>query len=134
MKKALIVVVAVAGLWVGIDYLSDLTQNRPDRVARNTTSQVVFRMSARNGEATMRQAQGLWGACQGTVRRHELAEPGVTALGGGRFQFLTQPALGKHAWRRLKGCIEDLTLDRALATVVSKDDFAAVAPAPGGPR
>lgn len=133
MRKALVAVLGLTGLWMGIDYLSDLTQNRPDRVDRGTTSKVVFRMSARSGEATLRQAEGLWGACQGTVR-HELVEPGVTALGGGRFQFLTRPALGKHAWRRLKGCIEDLTLDRALATVVSKDDFAAVAPAPGGPR
>lgn len=129
MKKAVIVVVAAGALWAGIDYLSDLTQNRPDRVDPGSASRVVFRVSARTGEPTLRIAQGLWGACQGTVR-HELTEAGVTAVGGGRFQFVTQPALGEHAWRRLKGCLEDMTLDRTLARVVSKQDFAAP-PGPG---
>jgi hypothetical protein len=123
MKRALLVVLAVAALVAGIDLLADLTQDRPDRVAPGSRSEIVLDVSPRDRTRShLLAAQGLWGACQGTVR-HRLAEPGVVEVGDGRFRLMTEPALGEHAWRRLQGCLEDATLDKVKAHVVSKRDL-----------
>ena len=129
MKRALLVVLAMAGMVMGIDVLADLTQDRPDRVLPGSRSEVVLEVDSRDRTGSeLLSAQGLWGACQGTVYQR-LAEPGVTQVAEGQFRLLTEPALGEHAWRRLQGCLEDATLDRVKARVLSKRDLAP-APAP----
>jgi len=120
MKRAVVVVVAVAALAAGLDVLADLTQDRADRIPRGSRSEIVLDVRHRaTGDAEVRTAQGLWGACQGTVWQ-QLTEPGVVELGDGRFLLTTAPAVGEHAWRRLQGCLEDATVDRVRAEVVSK--------------
>lgn len=121
-QRVLVAALAVAGIAMGIDGLADLTQDRPDAPRPGSRSEIVLEVASRDrtGSAHM-SAQGLWGACQGTVRQR-LVEPGVVDLGDGRFRMTTEPALGEHAWRRLQGCLEDATLDRVKATVVSKRD------------
>ena len=127
MKRALLVALAVAGVVMGIDVLADLTQDRPDRVLPGSRSEVLLEVDSRDRTGSeLLSAQGLWGACQGTVYQ-KLAEPGVTQVAEGQFRLLTEPALGEHAWRRLQGCLEDATLDRVKARVLSKRDLA---PAP----
>jgi hypothetical protein len=122
-----LVVLAVIGLVMGIDVLADLTQDRPDRVLPGSRSEVLLEVDSRDRTGSeLLSAQGLWGACQGTVYQ-KLAEPGVTQVAEGQFRLLTEPALGEHAWRRLQGCLEDATLDRVKARVLSKRDLA---PAP----
>lgn len=129
MKRAVVAVVAVAAMVMGIDFLADLTQDRPDRVVSGSRSEVVLEVRSRDRTGSdLMSAQGLWGACQGTVYQR-LAEPGVTEVADGRFRLQTEPALGEHAWRRLQGCLEDATLDRVKGHVVSKRDMAP-APAP----
>ena len=130
MKRTLVLVVAAVSLTLGIDALADLTQDRPDHVVPGSRSEIVLDVDSRDrGGSALLSTQGLWGACQGTVR-HRLVEPGVVALDDGRFRLQTEPALGEHSWRRLQGCLEDTTLDRVKARVVSKRD---VAPAPQAP-
>lgn len=127
MKRALLVVLAVASAVMGIDVLADLTQDRPDRVLPGSRSEVLLEVDSRDRTGSeLLSAQGLWGACQGTVYQ-KLTEPGVTQVAEGQFRLLTEPALGEHAWRRLQGCLEDATLDRVKARVLSKRDLA---PAP----
>jgi hypothetical protein len=122
MKRALVIAVAVAALVIGVDVLADLTQDRPDRVLPGSRSEIVLDVQSRDrGGSALLSAQGLWGACQGTVR-HRLAEPGVIEVADGRFRLITEPALGEHSWRRLQGCLEDTTLDKVKAHVVSKRD------------
>ena len=129
MKRALVVVLAVAGLVMGIDVLADLTQDRPDHVLPGSRSELLLEVDSRDRTGSeLLSAQGLWGACQGTVYQ-KLAEPGVTQVAEGQFRLLTEPALGEHAWRRLQGCLEDATLDRVKGRVLSKRDLAP-APAP----
>ena len=131
MKRAVAVVVAVAALVAGLDVLADLTQDRPDRIAAGSRSEIVLDVRHRSVDpAELRTAQGLWGACQGTVWQ-QLTEPGVVGLGGGRYLLTTAPAVGEHAWRRLQGCLEDMTVDRVRARVVSKRDVVPPAPVPG---
>ncbi|HET7722518.1 MAG TPA: hypothetical protein VFK43_21315 [Acidimicrobiales bacterium] len=124
MKRALVLLVAALALALGVDGLADLTQDRPDRVLAGTRSEIVLDLRSRDrGGSALLSAQGLWGACQGTVR-HRLAEPGVIEVAEGRFRLVTEPALGEHSWRRLQGCLEDTTLDKVKAHVVSKRDIA----------
>ena len=123
MKRGAVIVVAMAALVFGIDALADLTQDRPDVVAPGSRSEIVLEVDSRDRTGSNHlSAQGLWGACQGTVRQR-LAEPGVVPLTDGNFLLTTEPALGEHAWRRLQGCLEDATLDRVKARVVSKQDL-----------
>ena len=125
MKRLVVVVVAVAALAAGLDVLADLTQDRADRIPAGSRSEIVVAVRHRStGPAELRTAEGLWGACQGTVWQ-QLTEPGVVGLGNGRFLLTTSPAVGEHAWRRLQGCLEDVTLDRVRAEVVSKRDVQA---------
>jgi hypothetical protein len=130
MKRALVVAVLFAAAAAGVDWLGDLTQDRPDRVASRSRTEVVLDVRVRHerGPADVSTAQGLWGACQNTVTQR-LAAPGLVDLGGGRFRAVTEPALGEHAWRRLQGCLEDMTIDRVKGEVVSRRNFAA--PSPG---
>ncbi len=122
MKRGLVAVLGVAAIAIGIDTLADLTQDRPDRARPGSHSEIVVRVASRDRTGSdFLAAQGLWGACQGTVR-HRLVEPGVVDMGSGHFLLTTAPALGEHSWRRLQGCLEDATLDRVKATVVSKRD------------
>ncbi len=124
MKRTVLLLLAAVALAVGIDALADLTQDRPDRVVPGSRSEVVLDVDSRDrGGSALLSAQGLWGACQGTVR-HRLVEPGVVQLSEGRFRLQTEPSLGEHSWRRLQGCLEDTTLDRVKAHVVSKRDLA----------
>lgn len=124
MKRALALAVLVAAAIAGVDWLGDLTQDRPDRVASGSRTEVVLDVHVRHERAPARlaTAQGLWGACQHTVSQR-LAAPGLIDLGEGRFRAVTEPAIGDHAWRRLQGCLEDMTIDRIRAEVVAKRDF-----------
>ncbi len=124
MKRALLVVLASAAAVASIDWLADRTQDRPDRVAAGARSEVVLDVWVRDGRrpAPLVAAQGLWGACQHSASRR-LVPPGLVEVAAGRFQVVTERALGDHAWRRLKGCLEDMTIDRLKASVVSKRDF-----------
>lgn len=110
-----VIVLAVSGL----DRLADATQNRVDRVAPGTRSEVVIQMHVRdpNGSAHI-AAQSLWGACQTTVSRTLVGGTAKT-LSGTRFSLELTPALGRHDARRLHGCLEDATLDGVQAKVVS---------------
>lgn len=129
MKRKLLLLGLVVATVFGIDWLADLTQNRPDRNVPGSRSEVVLDVTVRHhyDPGTLTTAQGLWGACQHTAFRR-LVEPGMVEIGEGRFRVVTEPALGEHAWRRLKGCLEDVTVDRVKADIVSKRDFPPGAP------
>lgn len=130
MKRTLLLIGLIVAAVAGIDWLADLTQNRPDQVLPGSRSEVVFDVTSRHhwSPARLPTAQGLWGACQHTAFRR-LIGPGMIELDPGRFRVVTEPALGDNAWRRLKGCLEDVTVDRVKANVVSKRDFPPAAPA-----
>jgi hypothetical protein len=124
MKRVVPTVLALVALYAGIDVLADLTQDRPDRILPGSRSEIVLEVASRDRQGSgFLAAQGLWGACQGNVWQR-LVDPGVVEVDGGLYRLQTEPALGEHAWRRLQGCLEDATLDRIKARVVSKRDLA----------
>lgn len=124
MRRLVIWVSLAALVVVGVQALGDLTQNRPDAPpAPGTRSEIVIRVEEGNYRISpVDAAQGLWAVCRGTVT-NRLAPPGVVALGDGRFAVTMDPAVGEHSWRRLKGCLEDMTVDQVVAEVVSKRDL-----------
>ena len=122
MKRALVLLLLTGLAAIGVDALGDLTQDRPDPLRAGTRSEIVLEVTSRTVHGGQQEAiEGLWGVCQGTVH-NRLAAPGIVAMGGGRFRLATEPAVGEHSWRRLQGCLEDLTVDQVLARVVSKTD------------
>jgi hypothetical protein len=122
MKRAAIWLGVAVLIALSVDALGDLTQNRPDVWVAGSRSEIVVELRERNISASpLEAAQSLWAVCQGTIS-HELVPPGVVPLADGRFLTTTDPALGKNSWRRLKGCLEDATIDKVIANVVSKSD------------
>ena len=104
---------------MGVDVLGDLTQTRPDRPRPGWRSEMVIEVRARNeAHRPAGLAQRLWLACAHTAER-KLVAPGLTELPGGRARVVVEPALGHHARQRLRGCLEDLTIERARGHVVS---------------
>ena len=116
MKRVVLgVVVAAVGV-LSVDVLGDLTQTRPD-APLSTSMEIVFDVTTRNPDRpALQAAQGLWGACQGTIERR--AGAGDVVVDGRRARVVVHPALGKHGRQRLEGCLEDFTIDRTRARVV----------------
>lgn len=123
MKRAAIWLAVAVLAAVGMDALGDLTQDRPDVTVAGSRSDIVVELRERSFHSSaLEAAEGLWGICQGTVH-NRLVPPGVVPLDDSRFLATIEPAVGKHSWRRLKGCLEDMTVDRTIARVVSKSDL-----------
>lgn len=108
-------------LAVGVDALGDLTQDRPDHPEDGSRSEIVLAVRTRSAEDSEHAARRLWAACEATID-NRLLDPGLVAVGDGRWLAVTEPAVGPRSWRRLQGCLEDLTLHRVLGQIVSKQD------------
>ena len=123
IKTVLVTGVVAAALLIGVDVLSDLTKNRPDRALPGTSSTVVVEIGTRgNDTSSVETATRLWAACAGTVPAY-IEKPHIAALGSGKAMIVTQPSLGEHTQRRLTGCLSDTTLDEIQARVVSVESF-----------
>lgn len=108
-----------ATLFISIDALGDLTQNRPDAPAVGGTGTISLEI-LRNGftRSPEEAARNLWGACSGTVSRAHSASS-FEAMGRGRVRIEIQPAPGPNAQRRLHGCFVDATLDNVQARLIN---------------
>jgi hypothetical protein len=125
VKRAAVLVILAAAVTLGIDALGDLTQDRPDRVAPGSRTEIVLEVSNKNHHGSvLESAHALWAVCQTTVH-NRLEPPGVVPIGGDHFRLVTAPAVGEHSWRRLQGCLEDLSVDQVLARVISHRDIPA---------
>ena len=105
---------------VGLDVLSDATQTRPDAadLAGATTIELAINAKPDAGSLDF-VVDGLWGACQHTVKRRVQGDWEQT--GPARFRGTVYPALGEHGRQRLKGCLHDVTIDRVKASVVAME-------------
>ena len=121
MRRLLIGVAIAIVVSVAVDQLADLTQTRADHPVAEST-EIVFDVSTRNpNRPALQAAQGLWGACQGTIYRR--ANAGDVVVEGQRARVVVQPALGEHGRRRLRGCLEDVTVDKVKASVVRMQEL-----------
>jgi hypothetical protein len=119
-KTLFYVLVSAAGLFMAIDALGDLTQNRPDPgVSLGSTSAITLEVTREGWTRSEKEAvRSLWRACLHTVSPAFHADDFVDR-GNGIVTMFISPAPGESAERRLRGCLQDATLDNVLARVVS---------------
>ena len=117
-RLAAVVAVLAVGFF-GIDAFADLTQDRPDPVAAGEQTSLVLQVSHRETQVSaMSTAEAFWVSCRRVLpRRMEAHE--IVAVGVDRARLVIRPAIGEHALRRFRGCIEDALIDRIQARVVS---------------
>lgn len=108
-----VAIVLVLVTYAGIDLLGDLTQNRPDAMIGGRT-EIVLNVETKNGMVSDREAtRSLWAACSSTTSSDLSRIDNV----GSSLLLTVRPELGKYSFRRLKGCLEDATLDGIRADV-----------------
>lgn len=116
---AVALVIAAAVAYYG---LAEATQTRNDHLTPGTRSEVVVEIETRAYRQDLATAaHALWGTCAATVGRDLVGE--IEPLGDRRFRLVTSPALGRYGGERLVGCLNDLTIDRVRAEVVSSRDL-----------
>lgn len=107
---------AVAAV-LGLVALIDATRYRGeiDDAAGRTT--VVFEVHAENHGDPAAAAAALWLTCASA--HGPTATEGPVAVGEGTYRAALQPSLGEEARRRLRGCLQDLVVERAIGEVES---------------
>ena len=127
VARLLGVVVGIALLVAGIDAFADLTQDRPDPVVAGTSTALVIEVTHRETEVSaLGTAEAFWVSCRRVLpRRMEAHE--IVAVGAQQARLVVTPAIGEHALRRFRGCIEDALIDRIQAKVLSVERIPAQA-------
>ncbi|WP_155055324.1 hypothetical protein [Streptomyces blattellae] len=127
-RVATVIVVGIALLAALVVGLAEVTQTRaePDNASRATS--VLFQVDTRDASMTAERrslaAQQLWERCRDSTSV-PLHHATLGDLGDGLFAGAVRPALSEHDRMRLRGCLEDATLDRAHLTVVGIGDAGA---------
>ena len=118
-KPVVVAVVATLTLWVAIDQLGEMTQNREDKIVPGTYSSVTLEIDLRSAQygETATAAESLWGMCRTTVPGDRVGS--IRELGNGTARFDVTPAVGYYGAKRLHGCLEDALLPGVQASVVS---------------
>jgi hypothetical protein len=113
IARFLIVAVAFVAVYSGVDLLGDLTQNRPDAMLTGSTAIVLDVEAKSETVGSIEATRSLWAACSTTM------DGDLTSISrrGGSMLLNVEPALGKYSFRRLKGCLEDATVDGIRADV-----------------
>jgi hypothetical protein len=115
---ASVAALAVAAIFQLIDMIGDATQSRPEATPSGATEMTIS-VDVKGSRAVPHEtAEALWVACRYTINRGRAASP-MEIVGPSTYRFVLTPAIGRHAQRRLAGCIEDATLDRTSGHVVS---------------
>ena len=113
LGATIMIIVAAASIIV----LAGATQNGADDVREGTSSELTLQIFGDSHISPTSAAVRLWEACSGTVPR---AVDARSFEGSGRssVEIELAPALGPNGERRLRGCLEDATLDKIQAAVV----------------
>ena len=117
---ALVIVVAALGV-VGFHELAEMTRNEDDVRAAGTVSEVVIDVHTRRVSDDV-GAEALWASCHTMVSFADVVSPLTQVVDGEhahRYAVRVSPALGENDRRRLRGCIEDGTVDRVWGDSVS---------------
>ncbi|MFE9024088.1 hypothetical protein ACFYNL_36830 [Streptomyces sp. NPDC007808] len=125
-RLAAVTTVCVALLATLVVGLADLTQTRKGEANGHEATSVLLRVDLReprvSAEGRALAARQIWESC-----RHSTSAPLRHAplgdLGNGMFAGVVRPALRDHDVMRLRGCLEDATLERAHLTVVTVSDM-----------
>lgn len=106
-----------------VNTLAGLTQNRPDPELVGMVSTVTLEVHVRDEDAGVPAAtvaDALWVSCRGTLP-DEVSATRVST-DGRLVSMRLDPAVARNAKRRFVGCLQDLTLEGALARVMAFDN------------
>ena len=118
---ALSLVGAGAVTAAAVDFVADRTQTRPDVFAAGVETEIELELygalAARNPERTLGH---LWSLCTGpdVFRSRELPPAEIVHGPDGRVRLRVPTHVGEHAMDRLRGCLNDATLDKVRSRVV----------------
>ena len=115
----LVMVVIAGAAALGVKELGDRTQTRPEVVDPASRAEVTFSVRTHGYLGpTDDAARTLWEVCRPQLgwRTQVVEAPQVEA---GQLSVVVNPAPGRHATLRLRGCIEDATLDRVNGRLVA---------------
>ncbi|MGI5453911.1 hypothetical protein ACQEWB_12200 [Streptomyces sp. CA-249302] len=124
-RVAVVAVVGAALLTALVVGLADLTQTREEHENDNEATSVLVQVDMRGSGMTAQRrqlaAEQVWERCRDSTSV-PLSHAALGDLGDGVFAGVVRPALTEHDRMRLRGCLEDTTLDRAHLTVVGIGD------------
>ncbi|MET9733680.1 hypothetical protein ABZZ79_24435 [Streptomyces sp. NPDC006458] len=124
-RLAITGVVGSALLTALIVALADLTQTRAEADDPSEATSVLVRLDVRDQSMTAERralaARQMWEGCRGStyVALHKAT---FGHLGDGLYAGVVRPALTENDRFRLRGCLEDASLERVHLTVVGMDD------------
>jgi hypothetical protein len=124
IRIGIVIMVATAGVLTAgaLDYVADRTQTRPD--ARDPDAQTVLdlqlygEIADRNPERVIHH---LWAVCTGpdVFRSQQLPAPLIAHGEDGFVHIVVDSDVGANGMERLRGCLNDTTLDKVQARVVT---------------
>ncbi|MEU5317977.1 hypothetical protein AB0G67_14780 [Streptomyces sp. NPDC021056] len=118
-------VVGAALLGALVVGLADLTQTREEKENESAATSVLVQVDLRGPDTTAARrslaARQVWERCRDSTSV-PLRHAALGDLGDGLFAGVVHPALTEHDRMRLRGCLEDATLERAHLTVVGIGD------------
>jgi hypothetical protein len=124
-RVAVVGVVGAALLGALVVGLADLTQTREEKRNESEATSVLVQVDMRGTDMTAERrtlaAQQVWERCRDSTSV-PLRHAALGDLGDGMFAGVVRPALSDHDLMRLRGCLEDATLERAHLTVVGIGD------------
>lgn len=125
---SLLLVGMAVGTAAGIDFVADRTQSRPDERTTGVETRIELQLY---GEVVAHDAERafahLWSLCTGpdVFRLRTLPVPTVDHGPHGRFRLEIATHVGEHAMARLRGCLNDTTLDKVRSRVIRMETAAA---------
>lgn len=124
-RVAAVGVVGLALLGSLVVGVADLTQTRKEAANESAATSVLVQVDLRGTDMTAERrslaAQQVWERCRDSTSV-PLHHATLGDLGDGVFAGVVRPALTDHDQMRLRGCLEDATLERAHLTVVGIGD------------
>jgi hypothetical protein len=105
----------------GIDFVADRTQTRPDAHIAGVGTVIELELLGTLARRDPERIVGhLWAMCTGpdVFRARTLPAPATTHGPGARVTLDLDAHVGEHALARLRGCLNDTTLDRVQARVL----------------
>ena len=126
-RTAAVGVVGVALLGALFVGLADLTETREEKANDSAATSILVQVDLRGSgslvsdERRSLAARQVWEQCRDSTSV-PLNRATLGDLGDGVFAGVVRPALTDHDRMRLRGCLEDTTLDRAHLTVVGIGD------------
>ena len=104
-----------------LDFVADRTQTRPDRPTPGAQTSIDLELRGAVAAHDPDRVIGhLWSVCTGpdVFRLRQLPAPSVEHGGGGAVRVLVDADVGEHGLDRLRGCLNDATIDKVQARVV----------------